>query len=226
MQTLTAQTDRRTTTDVVFDYLHEAIVSLELPPGSKLSEAVIAKQFGVSRQPVRDAFNKLETQGLLLIRPQKATTVRGFSMAEITHARFIRLAVELEVIRNACLLWKPAYSDRLRANLEQQKIAVDHNQKIEFRRLDYDFHSLICDFAETPLAFETIQEYKRKIDRACVLSLERDDEAGTLLTDHQQIADALGAQDSDRASALIRRHIGRLDAPLAAIREKHAEYFE
>ena len=97
--------ERHTTTDMVFDRLHEEIVTLELLPGTKLSEVEVARRFGVSRQPVRDAFNRLSNQDLLLIRPQKATKVRGFSIERIAHARFVRLAVELEVIRRACAVW-------------------------------------------------------------------------------------------------------------------------
>ena len=96
MQELAGVFERRTTTDVVFDQLHEEIVSLEVLPGTKLSEADVARRFGVSRQPVRDAFARLENLDLLLIRPQKATEVRGFSMQRIAHARIVRLAVELD----------------------------------------------------------------------------------------------------------------------------------
>ena len=79
--------ERRTTTDEVFDRLHEEIVTLELLPGTKLSEVEVARRFGVSRQPVRDAFNRLSNLDLLLIRPQKATEVRGFSIERIARAR-------------------------------------------------------------------------------------------------------------------------------------------
>ncbi|MEL6920239.1 MAG: GntR family transcriptional regulator, partial [Pseudomonadota bacterium] len=50
--------ERRTTADAVFDQLLDEIVSLSLTPGTKLSEVDVAKRFGVSRQPVRDAFNR------------------------------------------------------------------------------------------------------------------------------------------------------------------------
>jgi len=62
--------DRRTNVDSVYDYLYEEITTMRLLPGAKLSEAEIAKLFEISRQPVRDAFSRLENQDLLLIRPQ------------------------------------------------------------------------------------------------------------------------------------------------------------
>ena len=70
---------------------------MQLEPGAKISEAEIAAQFGISRQPVRDAFRRLENRRLLLIRPQRATEVRRFSMRQIEKARFIRSAIEKEV---------------------------------------------------------------------------------------------------------------------------------
>jgi len=51
--------ERRTSADVVFDHLRDEIISLRLLPGSKISEAEIASKFGISRQPVRDAFSRL-----------------------------------------------------------------------------------------------------------------------------------------------------------------------
>lgn len=125
MQDLTGLFERRTTSDVVFEHLRNEIVSLEILPGSKLSEADVARRFGVSRQPVRDAFARLENLELLLIRPQKATEVRGFSMERISHARFVRLAVELEVIRQACSVWNDDRGTALEKNLAQQQQAVD-----------------------------------------------------------------------------------------------------
>ena len=68
--------ESKSTADVVFERLHADIVSLAILPGAKISEADIARRFGVSRQPVRDAFSKLANLGLLLIQPQKATEVK------------------------------------------------------------------------------------------------------------------------------------------------------
>lgn len=217
--------ERRTTTDLVFDQLLEEIVSLELLPGAKLSEAEIAKRFGVSRQPVRDAFNRLEAQELLLIRPQKATEVRGFSMERIAHARFVRLAVELEVVRSACAVWQEDKAEVLARNLADQQRSVDYG-KPDFHWLDYQFHKLICQLSGIPLAFETIQDCKQRIDRLCVLSLGRQSETAVLLEDHKDIADALSRRDADLAARVVRRHLARINATITDIHAKHSEYFE
>ena len=87
MVTTPVKTERRTSVDDVFDALHEQISTLELKPGDRISEAEIAAQFGVSRQPVRDAFSRLANLDLLLIRPQRSTEVRRFSMRQIEKAK-------------------------------------------------------------------------------------------------------------------------------------------
>jgi len=226
MQDLAETFQRSTATDVVFDHLHKEIVSLELLPGTKLSEVEIARRFGVSRQPVRDAFNKLENLDLLLIRPQKATRVRGFSMQRIAQARFVRLAVELEVIRHACSIWDEECAEVLNLNLEQQQQSLADNQPEKFHTLDYQFHKLICEVGECSLALETIKRCKQKVDRLCALSLGRENEFASVLDDHRQLALALKNRSTEEASKVVRRHLARLDDTITDIHLAHSEYFE
>ncbi len=216
----------RTTTDVVFDHLHEQILKLQLLPGARISEADIANQMGVSRQPVRDAFNRLANLNLVKVRPQRATTVSGFSISHIENARFIRLAVELEVAQSAHRIWSEASTEALDANLDQQRAAILDDEIDLFHQLDYDFHKLICTLSGHPLAFQTIVNCKQQLDRLCVLSLASSDEAKAVLADHEDIAQALANGPAKNVEDVVRRHVSRLDNVVRDIHEKHAEYFE
>lgn len=216
----------RTTTDMVFDHLYEQILTLDLLPGARMSEAEVANRLGVSRQPVRDAFNRLGNLGLLTIRPQRATEVRGFSITEIDNSRFVRLAIELEVVTRACADWDAVRGDAFDRNLAQQQEAIASGQTERFHALDYDFHRLICDFAGQPLAFETIERCKRAVDRLCVLSLGRAEEMTALLEDHRIIVQAMKTGAAEQARATLRHHLKRLDSTIVEIHEAHSEYFE
>ena len=218
--------ERRTSADVVFDHLRGEIVSNALPPGTKISEVDVASRFGVSRQPVRDAFSRLANQDFLLIRPQKPTEVRKFSLAKVTQARFVRLAVELEVVRTACAIWDETRAETLGANLTRQCRVVDAGDTDGFHELDYEFHKLICDLSGNGMMFEIIQSYKAKIDRLCMLSLGEPSEASDLLQDHQQLADAMLAGNADVAEQVVRHHLSRLDDTIREVREEHADFFE
>ena len=218
--------ERRTTADVVFEHLHREITSLELLPGTKLSEAEIARRFGVSRQPVREAFGRLGNLELLLVRPQKATVVRGFSLQRVAHVRFVRLAVELEVVRQACTVWDDRCDTALQENIEQQQLSLTHAQHDQFHALDEEFHKLICTLGGCPLALDVISECRQKIERLCSLSLARQSEADTLLDDHHQLAAALRNHSAQQAEPVVRLHLSRLDKTIEEIHLQHPDYFE
>jgi DNA-binding GntR family transcriptional regulator len=219
MQKLASVFERRTAADVVFEQLHKEIVSLELRPGTKVSEAEVARRFGTSRQPVREAFSRLGNLDLLLVRPQKATTVRGFSLERVAHARFVRLAVELEVITQACMRWETAFTDALQFNLDKQRRVIADGE-IE------QFHTLICELAGCTEAIEAIADCRQKIDRLCSLSLTAQSETDTLLKDHELLVNALDKGARAEAIAITRQHLSRLDKTIEDIHRNHAEYFE
>lgn len=220
------ETQRRTSADDVFDRLRTDIVSLKLEPGTKLSEVVVAKQSDVSRQPVREAFIRLSNMNLLQIRPQKATVVSKISVSGIANARFIRTAVEVEVIRRACACATDAGMQAVAANLAEQRDAVRQGDPGRFHELDYVFHSLICAAAGCAFAADTIAENKAHVDRLCLLSLAEDDNAQELLDDHEAIFGAVMRRDEAEAVALTRRHLARLDVTLADARSAYEAFFE
>ena len=87
--------------------LRRAIVTLELPPGARLSEADIAQRYGVSRQPVREALIALSAVGLVEVKPQRGSVVVKFSTKHMLNVRFIREAIEVAVVRRACVTFDP-----------------------------------------------------------------------------------------------------------------------
>lgn len=226
MEKLLNQSAPRSTADMVFDLLYAEIVNLELLPGAKISEADVGRRFGVSRQPVRDAFNRLGNLDLLEVRPQRATVVRRFSLEEIENTRFLRLSVELEVIKRACELWDADKTTMLQAAIAAQKAALDRGDMEQFHALDLNFHQKICESIGQPMAFDLIKQCKQKVERLCMLSLEHDKEGAEILADHVAIAEALEVKSIEDARALVRHHLSRLDETIVDIHKSHAEYFE
>ena len=112
--------ERTTGSDLVFEQLFDQITKLKLLPGTKISEAEVAKTFGYSRQPVREAFTRLAGLNLLLVRPQRATIVRPFSRELIANARFVRAAIELEVVRAASSDRDTSIDPKLKSNMKAQ----------------------------------------------------------------------------------------------------------
>jgi DNA-binding GntR family transcriptional regulator len=221
-----ASHERRTSVDDVFSYLHEQISTLQLKPGDRISEAEIAGQFGVSRQPVRDAFSRLANLDLLLIRPQRATEVRRFSLREIEKARFVRAAIEKEVLLRAAARCDADAAARLDDALAQQDTAVAAADVETFGRLDYVFHKILCEIGDVDFAFDVIMEQKAKVDRLCRLSLSKEQRMPDLVVDHREIAEGIRLHDAKAAIAAGMKHLSRLDETIAHITASNANYFE
>ncbi len=217
---------RRTSVDLVFNHLYQEINSLNLRPGTKLSEADVAAQFEISRQPVRDAFSRLENLDLLLIQPQKATEVRKFSTRAITKSRFVRASVESEVLRRAAALCDEEGAASLDKCVKRQRRIVDDEDFEAFSGEDYDFHKTLCDIAGVGFAFEVISGEKAKLDRLCVLSHSGGGRLSQLLDDHETIAKCVKNGKPDQAVEAGMLHLSRLDATINKILEDHPDYFE
>jgi len=221
-----AAPERTTSSDVVFEQLFDRIIRLELLPGTKISETDVAKSFGYSRQPVREAFTRLANLNLLLVRPQRATVVRPFSRKLIANARFVRAAVELEVVRAASLHRDTSIDSALNANLREQADAISKSDVSLFHDLDYQFHKLLCASAKQAFAFDIISENKAQVDRLCMLALTSKEAMDVLYQDHQKLLEALFSGDTTTADKVLRAHLDRLTPTVEAIYTTHQAYFD
>ncbi len=226
MQELSFKYERKTSTDAVFETLYHEITSLKLLPGTKLPETEVARRFDVSRQPVRDAFGRLSNLDLVQVRPQKATEVRGFSLERIERTQFTRLAIEMEVIRQACAVWNDSRAATLQLNLNEQQTAIDNDNPKDFHTLDGQFHVQLCELSGCPAAVEVVSQCRQKIDRLCMLNIGPEKATATLLEDHKKIADALKRNSVDDATDIARIHLHRLDGTIAHVYEHYEQYFE
>lgn len=215
----------QTATQQVFQTLYDAIVSLALPPGAKISEADIAKQLEVSRQPVRDAFFQLFKIGLIVIRPQRATLVTKISERAVLDAAYIRTAIEVECLRTAMQLLHRPDIERLRRNLARQRATIDAGDLAAFHACDEAFHALLCEMSGHPHAWDLIHEKKAHMDRVRWLTLSAD-RRETVLVEHSAIVEAMSAGSHAEAECRLRAHLGDISRALGPIRAAHPTYFE
>jgi DNA-binding GntR family transcriptional regulator len=212
-----------TATDEVYQALYDQVVTLALPPGTRLSEAEVARQMGVSRQPVRDAFYRLSKSGFLVVRPQRATVVSQISESAVRQALFIRTALELETFRVAMERLSAEDLADLEALLAEQAeavAAVDHDR---FHALDDEFHRQICRRSGLEFVWMLIRENKAHMDRVRFQSLPFGAELA--LSDHRAILSALTARDAEAGASAVRTHLGRIVDILAKVRTTHGGHF-
>jgi DNA-binding GntR family transcriptional regulator len=211
----------RTVTDQIYDALYQRVINLSLPPGAKLSEAEVAAQMGVSRQPVRDAFYRLSQLGFIQIRPQRATVVTPISEEAIRQAFFIRLALEIACIREAVHKLTPVQHDALAGLIARQRAAIESDDRGGFHALDDQFHHDICAYSGLEFVWTLVKDNKGHMDRARWLSLSYN--AHNAMEEHKVILAALRERDEDKAVAAIGLHLSRINDTLERLRADQPE---
>jgi len=208
----------------IAESLRDAIVSLELKPGDTISESDIAARFGVSRQPVREAFIQLAEQGLLRIRPQRSTEVVRISIRDVLNARFVREALEVAVVRKAAAESADLPDDVFEELYRSQTAASDANDYRAFHAKDDAFHRLIAKLSGNEFVWKLIDAQKVQMDRVRFLSLKLG-MPGTI-REHRDIGEAILSGNPDLAEAHMRKHLRKIDTQIHQIRDLNREYFQ
>lgn len=206
--------------------LRQAIVELQLRPGEALSEKEIALRYGVSRQPVREAFIKLAEQGLLQVLPSRGTYVVKISVRDVLNARFVRESIESAVVRAAARLATDGDCTALDRNVAAQREAIDDGDITRFYQLDGEFHQLIGRIADCPQALRVVEQSRAQIDRVRYLSLPDATPVETLVTQHAAIAAGIRARDPDAAEAAMRVHLREILSALPKLKARHPDLFD
>jgi GntR family transcriptional regulator, rspAB operon transcriptional repressor len=210
----------------IFEELKRAIVTMALRPGQALSENDIATRMGVSRQPVREAFIKLSEVGLVRVRPQRGTFVVKISTKQVTDARFVRVAVEVAVVRRACEAMSTSAIAELREILARQKIVAAEGEPGSFLALDEAFHRGLALGADCDYAWLIVEKVKAQMDRVRYLSTPDATPYGRLVEQHVAILDAVEAHEPARAEAAVREHLSEILTSLPLLERIHPDLFE
>jgi len=205
--------------------LRQGIAEMRLRPGEALSEKEIAGRFGVSRQPVREAFIKLSEAGLVEIRPSRGTFVMKISVREVADARFVREAIESDIARNAARLATAANIGRLRDLISEQKLADEAGDFQRFNAADEAFHRAIADIVQSDYAWRIVEMARFQTDRVRLLSLPEASPLPLLIRQHEDVVDMLEKRDADGAADAMRRHLREILLALSRIAGDHPEFF-
>ncbi len=206
--------------------IRKAIITLAMKPGMPLSEKEIAARYGVSRQPVREAFISLSRAGLLEIHPRRGTFVVKISLDRMLEARFIRESMEVAVVRRACQRFDARVRTRMDFYLDVQETAAESGAHYEFQRADELFHAAIAEGAGCPSAWTVMENIKAHMDRVCHLTLPAATALPLLIDQHRAILAAIDARDADAAEAALKLHLSEILKALPAVQAEHREMFE
>jgi DNA-binding GntR family transcriptional regulator len=205
----------------VFERLREAIIRLDLSPGTTLSRATLATQFGVSSTPIRDALMRLEEEGLVDVFPQHATVVSPIDLTLAHQAHFLRRSLELEIVRSLALTPDPYLISRLRGILAQQQALMEAHDLQAFEASDQEFHQHLYEAAKMRDLWVLVRSRSGHIDRLRRLNLPTPGKIQGIMHHHRLIVDAISKGKPDAAQQHLRDH---LSGTLSHVDEISAKY--
>jgi DNA-binding GntR family transcriptional regulator len=208
----------------VYRILREQIIQAELLPGERLSESDVAKNLLVSRQPVREAFIKLSEEGLVHVLPQRGTYVTKISVASVMDVRFVREAIEADIVRQVAKVHTADVVSELRRQLAEQK-QVAHDDRVQFLRLDELFHHTLAAAAGKSYAWSVIESVKAQMDRVRFLSVD-EMHISLLIEQHERIVNQIEAGDQAGAEEALRSHLREILKSLPEIARTRSELFD
>lgn len=208
----------------LFQILRYQIIHNEFPAGSRISETEVARKFGISRQPVREAFIRLASEDLLSIMPQRGTVVRKIRYEAVLDARFLREAIEADIVRILARTPEAVWLAELRDQIAAQRLAMNGPPEAFFA-LDDRFHRTLADGAGKKGAWRLIEGLKSQMDRVRFLSLAHFP-VPNLIEQHEAIVDRIADGDVEGAEASVRMHLREVLNDLPKIAEGAPDFFD
>ena len=196
----------KTTTDQIVDYIRQAIFDGRFIPGDKLKENEIAKWLSVSRTPVREAFRKLEAEGLAEFQPNKGVQVPLIENQDIDEICEMRTLIELYCIRKFGRLATAGHFEEMRAMIKQMEEYLAQEDVARYLALSIDFHAYYikhCQNKRMYAAFENIRNTLRSAQSVLGKNTKYYQKS---LEEHQNILHALEERSRD-CEKMLRLHI-------------------
>ena len=206
-----AAAEGETLSDHAFRQLQSAIVRGDIAPGSKISEPELARAYGISRGPLREALHRLEGQKLLVRVPHVGARVVSLSHAELIELYEIRESLEGMACRLAAERMSQAEIDELRRVLElhEQDAAFKAGVGYYQQEGDFDFHyRIIQGSGNQTLAKMLCGELYQLVRMYRLQFSATPNRPRHAFAEHHRILDAIAERDGELAELLMRRHIG------------------
>jgi DNA-binding GntR family transcriptional regulator len=218
LSTAPAITPSPTSSLRVSEELREAILSGEFGPGERLRTVSLAKRFGSSRTPVREALVQLEGEGLVDIEPRRGAVVRPFASADLIDLYEVRILLEPAAAARAALRVNSQQLDRLAALvvLSDARGGRDTGAIDDQIAWNEEFHAIVIEAAGSPRLSAALRA-TAGIPRSFRSAFWRD-EAHRALSQacHRKLVSALAERSAERAEAVMRMHILRAKDALVA----------
>ena len=218
--------ERKSIQTLVYEELKRNIMSMKLEPGQTMSTQEIATKLNVSRTPVREAFLRLQSEGLVEMIPQRETMVSKISLKRVEQEKFIRECLEMGVIRKFMDKSGCEVEENMAELIQLQKKCGEEKDFVGFLEADDQFHKVLFDVTGQEMAWETIASRNGHYNRLRILYVQRDTAMQESIEQHHKIATLLESGSREEAARALSSHVRMLDIDEAGLIAQYPDYFE
>lgn len=218
--------ERKSIQTLVYEELKRNIMSMKLEPGQTMSTQEIATKLNVSRTPVREAFLRLQSEGLVEMIPQRETMVSKISLKRVEQEKFIRECLEMGVIRKFMDKSGCEVEENMAELIQLQKKCGEEKDFVGFLEADDQFHKVLFDVTGQEMAWKTIASRNGHYNRLRILYVQRDTAMQESIEQHHKIATLLESGSREEAARALSSHVRRLDIDEAGLIAQYPDYFE
>mgnify|MGYP003609114805 CR=1 FL=1 len=197
----------------VYKSLKEDILFMRIKPGEAVGEIETAERFNVSRTPVRDAIRRLESDGLLEVKPHIGTYVSLIDLDQITDVMFMREQIEKAIMKDLAQHGKQTDFLKLGSQLKIQKELMESNSSgrelaAEFIKLDNEFHRTMFVLDGRGNVWDYLQGIEYHYDRYRIFLNEDDQEKlQRIYNEHVQLFELIQENNIDKAFEVYNGHL-------------------
>lgn len=196
-----------TATDRAYTHVKQRILDGRLPGGDLISEGEVADAVKMSRTPVREAFLRLESEGLLRLYPRRGALIVPVSRTEVADVIEARKLVELHAIDKVIAAGGPDLGDLKKLIADQERLAERGDTK-EFVEADGRFHREIVARAGNAILTDLHESLRDRQLRMGLAAIARDSaRIRRIIDEHKAIVAAVAAGDAPRAKDRLNAHL-------------------
>ncbi|MZD04311.1 FCD domain-containing protein [Streptomyces sp. SID5785] len=190
----------------VYVELRERIIEAQYPPGRRLVERELAEELRVSRVPVREAMQRLASEGFLTVQPRRGSVVAGFGAQDAVHLFDIRENLEGLAARLVARAADPEQLRDLEKLLQRARRATESGRLRTVVSLNADFHRRIVELSGNPLLVDVMAPLDSRLRRLFrITSAQSDGEP--MCGAHERLLAAIRDGDEAGAEQLARAHV-------------------
>jgi len=190
-----------------YQRIKKKIVTLELPPGAVLDEAVLKDELGLGRTPIREAIQRLSLEKLVVIIPRRGMFVSEIGITALQQLFELRLVMESLAARFAASRGKREHWARMERLLNSSLEMEKKSSNLDLITLDEECHQIIYEAAGNEFLEDTLNSMYALSLRLWHFSLANIGDMRGAVMEHRFILQALRAGDDDEAARLMEKHI-------------------